>query len=603
MFFVTFAPVKRHLFIGMVLLIALAACHGPQREARLMVLRAERLFDTDPDSTVRLIDSVLRTPAYFEEGKRMDMALLQAEALFGDRGQEIPPLMDDEFFDDKPFLSTSPELERAADYYARKKKFDKAAHAALYSGFVQLHYNDKADAIRSFKDAERYGELDKDSLAMAQAEFRMGKLLFFDGMELEALAILRKAMDNFGSRNVDKAINMNMMAVCYMVSGDHENAEICLQQSLMYARESDIDKLNRKILNNYAVLYQLQNDYKQALACLKLIDREPNLDETELLLLYMNTGDVFAEMQVMDSAALYYKCVDSLLPHAHVKTETKVSAYNSLSRFAESQHNDSLALHYWKHYNDCLDEVRGFREHNNLYGIQQKYDYDSMQNAMNQKMIRRQRIIIVLSMLAALVFLAFAVSKIRLAQSRKQEAEAKDSLFLFMQQHKELQKKHETSIKTVSDLSMMQESSKKDYQELAQKYNETAEACTNYARQLSETLNKEALVIQKMCIFINNQSKKRCLKDLEEAVFGDEGRWEALKKVFDSLYPEVREKLMIQHPELTEAEIIDFILSFFEVSRQEEADLFGTSIHSIDKLRNNAKKKLSKAPYEGRERS
>ena len=243
---------------------------------------------------------------------------------------------------------------------------------------------------------------------------------------------------------------MNMMAVCYMVSGDHENAEICFQQSLMYARESDIDKLNRKILNNYAVLYQLQNDYNQALACLKLIDREPNLDETELLLLYMNTGDVFAEMQVMDSAALYYKCVDSLLPHAHVKTETKVSAYNSLSRFAESQHNDSLALHYWKHYNDCLDEVRGFREHNNLYGIQQKYDYDSMQNAMNQKMIRRQRIIIVLSMLAALVFLAFAVSKIRLAQSRKQEAEAKDSLFLFMQQHKELQKKHETSVKTVS---------------------------------------------------------------------------------------------------------------------------------------------------------
>lgn len=594
---------KRCLFIGMVLLVALASCNSPRREARQMVHRAEQLFDTDPDSTVALIDSVLHMPVYFKEKHRMDMALLQAEALFGDRGQEIPPLMDDEFFDDKPFLSTSPELERAADYYARKKNFDKAAHAALYSGFVQLHYNDKADAIRSFKDAERYGELAKDSLAMAQAEFRMGKLLFFDGMELEALAILRKAMDNFGSRNVDKAINMNMMAVCYMVSGDHENAEICLQQSLMYARESDIDKLNRKILNNYAVLYQLQNDYNQALACLKLIDREPNLDETELLLLYMNTGDVFAEMQVMDSAALYYKCVDSLLPHAHVKTETKVSAYNSLSRFAESQHNDSLALHYWKHYNDCLDEVRGFREHNNLYGIQQKYDYDSIQNAMNQKMIRRQRIIIVLSMLAALVFLAFAVSKIRLAQSRKQEAEAKDSLFLFMQQHKELQKKHETSVKTVSDLSMMQESNKKDYQELVQKYNETAEACTNYARQLSEALNKEALVIQKMCIFKNNQSKKSCLKDLEEAVFGDEGRWEALKKVFDSLYPEVREKLMIQHPELTEAEIIDFILSFFGVSRQEEADIFGTSIHSIDKLRNNAKKKLSKAPYEGRERS
>ena len=76
---------KQHLAIGLLFLLALTACNGPQREARQMVRRAERLFDTDPDSTARLIDSVLRMPAYFEEGKRMDIAMLQAEALFGDR--------------------------------------------------------------------------------------------------------------------------------------------------------------------------------------------------------------------------------------------------------------------------------------------------------------------------------------------------------------------------------------------------------------------------------------------------------------------------------------------------------------------------------------
>ena len=104
---------KRQVLIGFLLLLALSACHSPQREARHMVARAERLFDTLPDSTASLIDSVLRMPVYFNEKRRMDMALLQAEALMGDRGQEIPPLMDDEFFDDKPFFSTSPELERA----------------------------------------------------------------------------------------------------------------------------------------------------------------------------------------------------------------------------------------------------------------------------------------------------------------------------------------------------------------------------------------------------------------------------------------------------------------------------------------------------------
>ena len=568
-----------------------------------MVLRAERLFDTDPDSTVRLIDSVLRTPAYFEEGKRMDMALLQAEALFGDRGQEIPPLMDDEFFDDKPFLSTSPELERAADYYARKKKFDKAAHAALYSGFVQQHYGEKNIAMRSFKEAEQYGKLVSDSLTVARVEYRMGKMLLDDCMEQEALALLKKAEGFFGSCFIEKAFVQNSIAGCHILLGDYESSEIYIQQSLMNARKSHVDKVIRKALNNYAVLCQLQGKHAHAIACLKQNANNSNLDEKIMLLLNLNLGNVFFDEREMDSANYYYNNVDSLLPKAQIKPETKVSAYRSLSRFAESQHNDSLALHYWKQYIKWLNEVRDQSEQNNVYGIQQKYDYGALQNIMNQRVIRRQRIIIALSIVVAVVLLMFAVSKIRLAQSRKQEAEAKDSLFLFMQQHKELQKKHETSVKTVSDLSMMQESNKKDYQELVQKYNETAEACTNYARQLSEALNKEALVIQKMCIFKNNQSKKSCLMDLEEAVFGDEGRWEALKKVFDSLYPEVREKLIIQHPELTEAEIIDFILSFFEVSRQEEADIFGTSIHSIDKLRNNAKKKLSKAPYEGRERS
>ena len=95
-------------------MVALAACDTTTLKARRMVRQAERLADTLPDSTICLIDSVLHMAANFSERERMDMALLQAEALFGDRGQEITPVMDDDFFDDRPTLSTSPELERAA---------------------------------------------------------------------------------------------------------------------------------------------------------------------------------------------------------------------------------------------------------------------------------------------------------------------------------------------------------------------------------------------------------------------------------------------------------------------------------------------------------
>ncbi len=66
--------------------VLLASCDTTTHEKRRMVKRAERLADTLPDSTVRLIDSVLRKSVSFGERERMDMALLQAEALFGCRG-------------------------------------------------------------------------------------------------------------------------------------------------------------------------------------------------------------------------------------------------------------------------------------------------------------------------------------------------------------------------------------------------------------------------------------------------------------------------------------------------------------------------------------
>ena len=174
---------KHRIHIVFLLLLFCAACHAPTREARRMVDRAEHLADTLPDSTARLIDSVLRMPVYFSERERMDMALLQAEALFGDHGNTISPVMDDDFFDEHTTLSTSPDLERAAEYFAKKKQYAKATHAALYSGFVQQHYNEKEEAMRSFKEAEKTGIYASDSLTIALAQYRMGKLLYDDYLE------------------------------------------------------------------------------------------------------------------------------------------------------------------------------------------------------------------------------------------------------------------------------------------------------------------------------------------------------------------------------------------------------------------------------------
>ena len=601
---IIFASMKARLSIWfLALMIALTSCDGTTREARRMVKRAERLADTLPDSAVRLIDSVLRMPASFSERERMDMALLQAEALFGDRGQEISPIMDDDFFDDHANLSTSPELERAAAYYARKKQYGKAAHAALYSGFVQQHYDEKEAAMRSFKEAEQYGKMVDDSLTVARAEYKMGSLLYNDGLENEAQEMFRESKKFIGNHHIERASIENSEAVTYILMGQYYNADSCLQRGTILAEKWHSDKVIRKIHNNYSVLYRLQGKYDQAVDCLHRMKANPNLGENDMFVLNLNLGNVYFDMKEMDSAARYYQFVELVLPKVNVKKETVLAAYEALYRFAEDQNDDSLALQYRELHEKGLYDLMVLRQKQTTYRIQQQFDYESLQNETNKELLRRQHIITLFAIFTIIGLAVLAISLIRLAKIRKEEAIAKANLFHFTQQNKELQQKQETTEKQMIDLSMVNETNLKAYQDLSQKYQEIHDTCKGYAQTLSDALNKEALIMRKLDIYLGNKGEKAYLAALNEAVFEGDDHWEALMKVFDALYPNVRENLLLQYPDLTEMEQKDFILSYFNVSRDDEAVMFKKSVHMVDKWRNGARKKMQKKEELGQNKS
>ena len=543
-------------------MLALTACDGTTREARRMVKRAEQLADTLPDSAARLIDSVLRMPVNFRERERMDMALLQAEALFGERGQEISPVMDDDFFDEHAYISTSPELERAAAYYAKKKQYAKAAHAALYSGFVQQHYDEKEAAMRSFKEAEQYGGLEGDSLTVARAEYWMGGMLYDEGREHEAMELFKAANKGFGNRSIDCAKAQNSMACCYMLVGENDSAAMCLDQSLACAYKGNSSIMRHKVMNNYAVLCQLQGKYERSIHFLKQLEVEP--DSSRLPLLYLNLGDTYINYGKPDSAAFYYNQLEDLLPKAKVKDETKASVYNALSRFAKSQGNDSLALSYREKHETLQYEVMQLRNDQSVYRIQQQYDYESLRNAMNQKIILRHRIILVISMVAILGLIAFAISRIKLAQTRREEAKANANLFHFMQQNKAL----------------VESNKEKDLKVL------------DATQQLSGLLYAKLMAMQKLDYCLKTPKDKIALKDLEKEVFGGGDHWEAVKEALEVLYPGLWETIGLKYPDMDEMERRVCMLSHLKLSRLDEATLLGISTSVLDKLRTKVRKTL-----------
>ena len=186
---------------------------------------------------------------------------------------------------------------------------------------------------------------------------------------------------------------------------------------------------------------------------------------------------------------------------------------------------------------------------------------------MNKKLIRRQHIITFFGIVTIIGLAALAISQIRLAKTRKLEAETKANLFHFMQQNKEL----------------------------TQKSQEQEHAAAEYGEKLSLALKKEQAIMLRLHLFLENKGDDELLKKLEKSVFGKQAHMDAMMETVDRLYPQLCEIVKQEDLGLDEYEQMDIIMSYFNISRQDEALLLDKTVDMIDKIRNRSRKKIQAA--------
>ena len=488
--------------------------------------------------------------SYFRESQKMEDALEQAKAVYGDGNLEIE-------VDTVLFI---PGLSEAPAYFAGKREYGKAALAALLNGYTEKDF-DKEAAMLSFKEAEHYGELAKDSLTMARAEYWMGRLLHNEGRKEEALSVFNVSINYVGNCFIERAAVENGLAVSYMMFHQFDSAGMFLQKSLHDAQNGGSEKMERKALNNLAVLYQLLGDYNKSIDCLRKVLKQDHLDGEESVKVYLTFGNTFMTMKELDSAALYYRRMEDIVSNGQIKCETRVSAYDALLKYAKKQGDDSLAIQYYEKHESALFEVLSRRQEQAVYRIQKQYDYEALQNDMNQKMARNQRIvaIVVVFLLSVLTWILF-----RSAQASKREARANANLFHFMQQNKAL-----------VESNMAQE-----------------EKTVHVEQQLSDRLFARLYAMQKLDYCLKTPMDKIALKDLEREVFGTGDHWDAIKEVLVNLYPGLWESLKLKYPEMDEMELRVCMLSRLKLSRLGEATLLGISTSVLDKLRAKVRKTM-----------
>ena len=441
----------------------------------------------------------------------------------------------------------------------------QAGRDALESARIQLDSGNKAEALQLFKDAEHYSLLANDTLTVAYARYNIARCLGYYADKQETVSLLRSAAEGFSDDYANRAEALRELGDFYQIHSQFDSAEYYLEQAIVYAEQSGSTKAKRDVLSAFHTMYFNAGDYEKSADYLSQFWQTSITDADDNLLMYYyhDMGNIYYACGYLDSADYYYGRLEELVTHADPNEDTWFY-YGVLSDYAEECGDYETACKYGCLYEEGNNLREIEQQENNLALISHKYDSEVMRNELNRKIIIKQRIIVIVSLVATLVLAALLVSQIRLARRRKREAEINAELFHFKQQNKDLAQKHA------------------EHEQIQQ----------DYADRLSEALMKEQRIMLLLDNYLNSNKKANLLKDLETSVYDDKDHWKAMLEVVDQLYPDLTATLQQKYPDLDEDERKSYILSYFKLSRQEEADYLGTTVNMIDKLRGKRRKKM-----------
>lgn len=537
--------------------MVLIACNPAHQEAKRLLKQAEQLVETYPDSALHLIDSAMHTEVYYSEAERMDMALLQARAIYGDdRDATDPTKPNGNFLMDKVMnrIYTSPDLDHAPDYFAKKGQPQKAALAALYKGYdLQTIYADSL-ALQSFEEATDYAFRAGDSLTAARAFFQMGRHLHCVDKYNEAAAALDSADRYFGQRLYERAFVQNMMGVNYQFLDDFDNATLCLAQSIDFATESGNDEALWRAIFNQGVM--LGGDHFD------------NRDEGVMLLKQLETEDTGMKLATkaygLKQLFFHHNVRHKIRPLSDDTTGYYGSVWASAMQFDRKYKlgGSNLFCYYGRQhdlypvflthwitadetvYGDSFGVLKNYRRQ------QQRNDYLALRNTMTEKHLQKQHNALVFCMVALAALLLIIVGML-LWLKRKPKSEEIEP---------QPQSKENAFVE----------------QELLQRLRLILSAVRTEQRA--------------------NDFKKEWSPLVRQIMNGKDTAFESAVSVIEAAYPGLQAMIAEQFPDLNETDAKVCLLSCSNLTNGEIAELLGLSVYSVNKSRSELRKKLGFEP-------
>lgn len=526
------------LFIQILLCIS---CGSERNE--IVFSESESLLDTDPDSALSVLNSIL----YPEELNTKDYnryVLLKIQAKY-------------KSYQD---ITSDSTIFSVKEYYLKKKDIHNIALSSYYCGCYYSECNNKEKALRNYHFALDYAEKDSNSKLKGLIHSAIGSLLL-NQLDIEdAMCYFRKSTEFYQQTNdiKNEANSYIQIGDCYQYLEKPDSALHYYMKCLNLIDNKNLHKEEFCVRQNIGVLYSRNGEYLKAVNFLKEALLYESNQENRIKT-YNVLAEVYAQSGQLDSAYVY---INQSLQRKDLIQDlsVKASLYEILSSIQEKQGSYYQALESHKNYLDNIVLVFTNDIDKNLLNLQKKYDYEKIRLQNVQLKLNRTYLIlnIVIALLIIFIVMFIFYGKYKLAKKKITEFEDK-----FQQ------------------LKNMTES-----------FNEKEKTFRSYLLRHFNILKKTA----SLEIYVKKGTPVKSdfwTKKFNEILYGQESLdWEVLYKVINELHNDFFIKLRKMYPHLDETEFRIICLTYTKFTSDEIAIILNHSVNTINAKRSAIRKRI-----------
>lgn len=347
-----------YVSMGCIALSTILFSCSPPSVKNPLLLRADSLMETRPDSALTILESI-SSPEKLPRADRAFYALLFTQA----QHKNFIPLEDDSL------------IKTAVDYYGDKKKSLNAAKAHYYLGATYWDKGSVSFAVEEYLNAIRLMPERNDFLAMIYNT--LGECYEDDDLYKVAMDAYRKANQILSGKN-NQSYSLRGIARVFLLQNNVDSALCYYQQALNCAIENHNSHLTGTVYHDIALIHYQEKDFNKAneyvSKSLCLVNREM-LATVKLL-----KAEIMINMNELDSAEYYFNGNIEQLD-----IFGKATYYNGLHKIAKKRCEWKTATENMDKYIMLYDSVQILSNNNELIKLMDKHQLEEHKRMLSEK--------------------------------------------------------------------------------------------------------------------------------------------------------------------------------------------------------------------------